>query len=255
MSTYVFGDVHGHVDVFADRLREAGLVDDELSWAGGPSALWLMGDFTDRGPFGVEAIELAMRLQREAEAAGGSVQALLGNHDLLIAAVAQFGDFEVSGGLGRVRLDWLTNGGREHDLERLGEAHVEWLCRLPALARVDSTLLVHCDAVFYRDLGDSVEAANDAVRDTLLTGGTSDWDDLLGVFGRRFELGDPKEARRLAATFGCDRIVHGHTPIPIVTGNDPGAVREPLVYADGRCVNVDGGLYLGGPGFVWQLDV
>ena len=37
------------------------------------------------------------------------------------------------------------------------------------------------------------------------------------------------------------------------TGQPPEDVREPLVYSRGRCVNVDGGMYLGGPGFVYQL--
>jgi hypothetical protein len=254
MTTYVFGDVHGHTEVFADRLREAELIDDGTRWSGGSSTLWLLGDFTDRGPFGVEAIELAMRLQGEARAAGGAVHALLGNHDLLIAAVARFGDFPVSGGTGRVRLDWITNGGRDRDLERLTEEQVSWLCWLPAVARVNSSLLVHCDSVFYRDLGDTVEAVNDAVRDVTVCGRTVEWDELLGASARRFELADPDVARDFAAAFGCERIVHGHTPIPVVTGDEPETVREPLVYADGRCVNVDGGLFLGGPGFVWRLE-
>lgn len=254
MTVYVFGDVHGHTEVFVERLREAGLVDDGQRWAGGASTLWLMGDFTDRGPHGVEAIELAMRLQDEAEAAGGAVHAVLGNHDLLIAAVARFGDFAIEGSLGGLRLGWITNGGRERDLERLTDEQVSWLCWLPAVARLDSTLLVHCDSVFYQELGDTVESVNDAVRDVTVSGGTAEWDKLIGVFARRFELADPEAARGFAAGFGCDRIVHGHTPIPVVTGDDPDTVREPLVYADGRCVNVDGGLYLGGPGFIWRLE-
>ena len=31
-------------------------------------------------------------------------------------------------------------------------------------------------------------------------------------------------------------------------------VTEAWTYAGGRCVNVDGGIYLGGPGFVHQLN-
>jgi hypothetical protein len=45
----------------------------------------------------------------------------------------------------------------------------------------------------------------------------------------------------------------------------PEEVTEPLVYADGLCVNIDSGMYLGGPGFYisclgwndrpWELGV
>jgi hypothetical protein len=31
-------------------------------------------------------------------------------------------------------------------------------------------------------------------------------------------------------------------------------VTEPYMYANGRCMNVDGGIYLGGPGFIASLS-
>jgi hypothetical protein len=45
-------------------------------------------------------------------------------------------------------------------------------------------------------------------------------------------------------------LIHGHTPINKITGEP---ATEALVYAGGLCVNVDGGLYRGGEGFVYQL--
>jgi hypothetical protein len=53
--------------------------------------------------------------------------------------------------------------------------------------------------------------------------------------------------------FGGEQIVHGHTPISKMTGQPAEAVREPLLYAGGHCLDVDPGMYLGGPGFVCQL--
>ncbi|MCB0173968.1 MAG: hypothetical protein KDI62_16720 [Anaerolineae bacterium] len=49
------------------------------------------------------------------------------------------------------------------------------------------------------------------------------------------------------------RLVHGHTPISKITDQPPKTVDEPLLYAGGRCVNVDGGMYLGGPGCLYRL--
>ncbi len=34
---------------------------------------------------------------------------------------------------------------------------------------------------------------------------------------------------------------------------DSVAPKAPFIYANGLCVNVDGGMYLGGPGFVYRL--
>ena len=62
------------------------------------------------------------------------------------------------------------------------------------------------------------------------------------------------QAEAFLARFGGEQIVHGHTPITKITGQPPEAVREPLFYADGLCIDVDPGMYLGGPGFVYPLD-
>jgi hypothetical protein len=52
--------------------------------------------------------------------------------------------------------------------------------------------------------------------------------------------------------FGGKRLIHGHTPISAMANVQPADVRSPLIYAEGLCINVDGGMYLGGPGFVFQ---
>ena len=90
-AVYMMGDVHGYLDKLTRLLRECGLVDEGLHWRGGVASLWFMGDFFDRGPDGTGVVDLIMRLQREAADAGGCVEALLGNHDILIMAVQQFG--------------------------------------------------------------------------------------------------------------------------------------------------------------------
>jgi hypothetical protein len=251
---FAFGDVHGHLDPFAARLEEAGLVDTRLRWTGGDAELWLTGDLADRGPLGAEVVDLVMRLDGESQAAGGAVHCLLGNHDLLLIAVARFGDFESRSPRASIRADWQANGGTARDLEHLTDEHVAWLARRPALGCRGSTLLVHCDSTLYLELGDGVEEVNEVAASTLAGDDASQWADLDDRLWRRNELQDPREARRFVEAFGCERVVHGHTPIPVVTGDDPESVSGPLVYAEGRCINVDGGLYMGGPGFLWELE-
>ena len=48
-------------------------------------------------------------------------------------------------------------------------------------------------------------------------------------------------------------MIHGHTPIPYATDSSPEEVTSPWVYANEMCINVDGGIYLGSPGFIYEL--
>ena len=75
------GDVHGDYDGFVDNLMATGLVDEDLRWTGGSAHLVQTGDVVDRGPESRKAMDLLMELERQAEAAGGRVHALLGNHE------------------------------------------------------------------------------------------------------------------------------------------------------------------------------
>lgn len=78
MSTYLIGDLHGHYRDYERLLVSEGLCDEALNWTGGAHRLWIMGDFFDRGASGVRCMDLTMRLQEEAAAAGGEVNSLLG---------------------------------------------------------------------------------------------------------------------------------------------------------------------------------
>ncbi|MFH4151248.1 hypothetical protein WAI81_21615, partial [Acinetobacter baumannii] len=73
-------------------------------------------------------IELLMRLEREAAEAGGAVQALLGNHDVLLQeayhfphAPSGFAEDGVPLSFGEL---WRRAKGQPRDLERLSPQHV-----------------------------------------------------------------------------------------------------------------------------------
>ena len=111
---YVVGDVHGHLAELIRALHVAELCDEEGHWAGGEAELWFLGDFVDRGPDGVGVIDLVMRLAEEATAAGGSVNSLIGNHEVLLLGMYRFGDDQVpdSPGPRSFAPSWLLNGGQ-----------------------------------------------------------------------------------------------------------------------------------------------
>ena len=248
---FVVGDVHGHRDVLARLLRDAGLVDRAERWTGGDAIVWFVGDLVDRGPDRIGAIALVRGLERESE---GAVRCLLGNHEAFLVAVHRFGDRETSFPGTTFREIWHTNGGREADLRALTPDDVAWLTGRPAVAREGDWLLLHADTTAYARYGDSVSEVAERVSAVLRDGAPEEVDGLLEVLSDRMRLLDGRGADALHARFGGSRIVHGHTPIATVLGVDPREVTEPYVYAGGRVTNVDHCLFAGGPGFVTRLD-
>jgi hypothetical protein len=255
---FVVGDVHGQFDVLKRILREGGLIDTADRWTGGDATLWFTGDFCDRGTDGVAAIDLAMSLQSQARAAGGAVRALLGNHDVLILAVDRFRAHDSGHWGNEFMIEWLRNGGWMPDLQALAPRHTAWLTDLPSLARVGQVLLAHADATFYLDHGRTIEEVNRSISDILHNGAAAVWHHLFEQFSERRAFTQPNgdgasRARQFLSVFDAQRLVHGHTPIPLLTGAEPAEVLAPHVYAGGACVNVDAGLFLGSPGFLFEI--
>lgn len=77
------GDVHGAYDALVATLQASNVIDDSLAWSGGKTHFVSTGDLLDRGPDSRRVMDLIMRLEREAELAGGRVHQLLGNHEVM----------------------------------------------------------------------------------------------------------------------------------------------------------------------------
>ncbi|MCX5525174.1 metallophosphoesterase [Streptomyces bobili] len=266
---FVVGDVHGYLDELIAALQEKGLTDRAGNWCAGTARLWFLGDFTDRGPDGIGVIDLVMRLSAEAAASGGYCKALMGNHELLLLGAKRFGDTPVNSGAGTATFQaaWLLNGGQKSDMDRLQDHHLQWMARLDAMEEVDGHLLVHSDTTAYLDYGDSIEAVNDTVRETITRNDADEVWDLFRKFTKRFSFRDEGGAdavRSLLDTYGGTRIVHGHSPIPYLLGDvgseededSAGPVVEgPHVYADGLAIAMDGGVTMAGKLLVQQLPL
>lgn len=255
-ATYVIGDVHGQLKRLVKLLHDAELIDHHHAWKGGDRRLWFIGDLVDRGPDGIAVIDLVMRLQKEAASVGGSVSSLLGNHEVLLLGAYRFG--RRSTGLGSNFLSkWKQNGGNRKDIASLTLQHLEWLANLPPMALVENNLLLHADAPLYVKYGRSLEEVNATVNKLLKRSDALAWEELLEDFARRGIFhpahGGEDYARRFLGIYGGQQIIHGHTPINLMLGSKIKTVTGPLLYANGRCVNVDGGLFLGGPGFLYRL--
>ena len=125
------------------------------------------------------------------------------------------------------------------------------------MARVGNHLLVHGDSLLYFRYGRTIAEVNRAFAALLQSDDDGLWDRLLEEFceHRAFAGGDLgiQRAEAFLHQYGGNQIVHGHTPIGKLTKQKPTEVTAPLLYAGGRCLDVDGGMYLGGPGFIYTL--
>jgi hypothetical protein len=255
---YIIGDIHGYYGRLIALLQNARLLGDDLSWAGGDSNLWFIGDYFDRGSDGISVVNLIMRLQREAQAAGGSVDALVGNHDLTLLSAHYFGQ-QATTGPGRTFIaDWKRNGGVDQDLKRLTDQHIEWISSLPAMVKIDGRLLAHADMLAYTRYGLSVDEVNASFAALMKSNDPKAWDEALEAFSEHEAFIDSREdgtsrAEAFLRIYGAEQLIHGHTPISKVTRQSARSVINALVYANGLCVNVDGGIYQGGPGFVYEV--
>lgn len=191
------GDIHGAHESFRSVLLEASLIDDEEGWTGGTATLVQTGDYLDRGRDVRKVMDLLMRLENEAAAAGGRVEVLLGNHEtmnlmvnLRDATPAIFGTFATrdsearreaayeaydrhvqarTEALGRPLPDrqtpdaWLASHpvGFVEYLEALGPdgAYGRWLRSQPIAVMINETFFVHGGLSQKNDAA-SVEAMN-----------------------------------------------------------------------------------------------
>ncbi|HET7202145.1 MAG TPA: metallophosphoesterase [Steroidobacteraceae bacterium] len=164
-----FADVHGAHDELVLLLRESGVLDAQDRWAAGRAHVVSLGDLLDRGADSRKVMDLLMRLQSEARAAGGGLHVVLGNHEAMNVLgdlryvdpgeYAAYVDLEPTGMREKRRVAWeAANGpgsgaafdqkfpagyfGHRAALAPEGR-YGRWLLGLPVAIVIDDTLFLH----------------------------------------------------------------------------------------------------------------
>lgn len=130
------GDVHGAHKQLVNLLTGQGLIDSEENWSGGRTHLVSLGDLLDRGPDSRLSVELFIKLQAQAEAAGGRVHVVMGNHELM----------NITGDLRDVsEAEYAALGGPEghRELFALDGRYGAWIADLPFVIRINDTAFAH----------------------------------------------------------------------------------------------------------------
>ena len=224
------GDLHGDLAQTLDALCTGGLIDVAERWIGGNTTLVQTGDILDRGDDERAIIELFDRLAAEAEAAGGAVVRLNGNHEIITvdadyryvteAACDGFADLEGLD-LSQPELSGLSENCKKRGAAFLpGGSFALKLAEQPVVAVVEGSAFVH-GGLFAGHLEYGLDRVNHEVR-AWMRGEQDDHPGPVGsnaaslVWNRTYSDGVPsKEACDLLeetlVELGAERLVVGHT--------------------------------------------
>ena len=171
------GDVHGDLATFRTALRAAGAINSAGNWVGGSMTVVQMGDLIGRSDEERQVLDFVLDLQSRAASAGGTLQALIGNHEVFGGRLDNqavgpnpFPAWESVPGLRRddPRLLHLSLKARARGAALMpGGPYARKLAAFPVVLRIGDTVFAH-GGVVPRWARYGVERINQEVRQWLL---------------------------------------------------------------------------------------
>ncbi|RKE00154.1 calcineurin-like phosphoesterase family protein [Marinifilum flexuosum] len=79
----VLGDIHGELEALTNILRYNNVIDEKNRWTFGDGHIVFTGDVFDRGNKVTECLWLIFQLEIQAKKAGGRVNYIIGNHEMM----------------------------------------------------------------------------------------------------------------------------------------------------------------------------
>ena len=230
------GDIHADMRALRTSLRTAGAIDAKDQWIGGALTIVQMGDLIGRSDEERQVLDFMFDLQRRARAGGGTVHALIGNHEVFGGRLDNqavgpnpFPEWEPVPGLRRddPRLRHLPPYARARGAALMpGGPYARRLAELPVVLKLRDTVFVH-GGVVPRWARYGIERINREVRDWLL-GNAPEPDSALGVddgdrvmWTRQFSGNVTEEDCAVLAEslkiLGARRMIVAHTVHPEIT--------------------------------------
>jgi hypothetical protein len=210
-------DIEGNFQALKMMLLGAGVIDEQFNWTFGDGDLVLLGDFFDRGLNVTECLWLLYKLDGEAEAAGGKLHFILGNHEII----------NLQGNTQYVRRKYLENVRLMHEEYKYWFDHNSelgrWLRTKNAVEKIGD--YVFCHGGFSPDLMRARLSLADINRIARQNLGKADYDitnvdakiifdTKLGIFWYRAmakNLATQEDVNSVLAYLGAKRMVVGHT--------------------------------------------
>lgn len=225
-------DVHGQFGILKKLLLANKVIDKNDNWNYGNGHLVIVGDNLDRGDQVLEILWFLFYLQKKAETAGGKVQVLLGNHEIMVLQ----GDIRYIN-----KKHYYTSAvfkNKYYHFFRKGSVLGDWIASHKVLTSINKNLFVHAgvsDAVL--DLELSLEEINNTFTKKLLRAKEEDIfkDTLLtllyttegpvwyrGYFDR--ENFEKKNIKSILKRLDQDRVIVGHTSLNKITAMFEGKI-------------------------------
>lgn len=185
----VIGDIHGDWAALKSSLVAAGVTNHHNKWIGGATHLVQVGDLLDRKVRHNDTrndekseqriLNHLFNLQKQAQAVGGDVHMLLGNHELMNID----GDFRYVSPMGMSDFD----GQRSKYFKPGGDMAVKMACYMKAIVKIGSWVFSH--AGITNDIAKkyTVSEINHHIRNHLLGNHVLDRDhEIMNLFWNRY---------------------------------------------------------------------
>jgi len=136
-SVAIVSDLHGEYEIYLDLLRNNGIVDKNLDWNFGTGHLVVLGDVFDRGDKVVEILWHLFALEKQAEAAGGKLHLILGNHEIMVLSndLRYIND--------KYNKVWKLTGITYYELYSEKSVLGKWLRTKPVAVSIDDVVFIH----------------------------------------------------------------------------------------------------------------
>lgn len=217
-------DVHGQFDVMINLLKAHKIIDENNHWAFGDGHMVMTGDMFDRGHQVNEVLWFLYELDKEAQAAGGRLHLLMGNHEQMVFR----GDLRYINERYKTSAELLN---RSYDALYNKDTEIgRWLRSKNTLVKINNLLFMHggispewverklnisdANQLFRQHLDDKKEdlKQNDLLNFLFFTNGPT-W--YRGYFKDALS---EKEIDQILNYFKVDHIIVGHTSQDRVLG-------------------------------------
>ena len=230
------GDVHADLNAFRLALRTAGATNARDEWIGGALTVVQTGDLIGRSDEERQLLDFLFDLQRRARQSGGTVYALVGNHEVMAGRLDNqavgLNPFSAWEGIPGLRLDdprlrHLPPYARARGAALMpGGPYARRLAEFPVVLKLGQTVFVH-GGVVPRWARYGIDRINREVRGWLL-GLTEEPDSAFGVddgdrvmWTRQFSANvTPEDCAVLEESLkilGARRMIVAHTVHPEIT--------------------------------------
>jgi hypothetical protein len=237
------GDLHADIGVTRKAFQLAGATNAKDEWIGKSLTVVQLGDILGRSDDERQVLDFIFDVRRKAEAGGGKVHVLIGNHEVFGGRVDNqavgrnpFPGFEGIPGLdlNDPRLRMLPSHERARGAALMaGGPYAKRLAEFPAVLRVNGTVYAH-GGVVPRWARYGIDKVNEEVRQWLLgrapepdsAKGVDDGDRVMWTrqFSSNVDDRDCAELEESLRLLGARRMVVAHTVHPRITPRCDGKV-------------------------------